>query len=89
MPSQIVEIRSIGTREDNRFTVTIDTPEKDPQSGDFYCRVASSGAQTFRFDAYGVSRQQAMRLALEMTAARTASVLCTTMTEEEDVREGE
>lgn len=63
------------------FNLTIDSPKKDLKSGNYYCRITSSKEIEFRADVYGIIPQQALRLALEVTAARLASVLASDITD--------
>src|SRR5271165_1394378 len=76
MVNSLLEIHGKPTKatDDSPFSFGIESPEKDPQSGDYFCRVTSP-ALGFRLDVYGVTREQAVRLALEMTTAKIASIL--------------
>ena len=91
MGKSIVEIRSHTARsnQDTLFTVTIDAPEKHPASEDYFCRVTSSEGFGFRLDVYGITAQQAIRLALEMTTAKIANVLIQQGVDDSDNGEGD
>jgi hypothetical protein len=86
MSKQMLEIRSpmVGTAPEDPFLVTIEGPEQDPVSGDHFCRVSCSHQRLgFRLDVYGVTPEQAIRLALEMTAAKLSNILLSELMEAE------
>jgi len=79
-----IEVYLTKTADGSPFTVTIEAPQQDAASGDYYCRVISSPADAFRLDVYGILPQQAVRLALEVTAARIANIISSAEAEDAD-----
>jgi hypothetical protein len=77
MKNPLVELRAnlITSTKDSPLVVIINAPEKHSDSGDYFCRVNSTESIPFRLDVYGVTPQQAIRLALELTAAKVSSIL--------------
>ena len=86
MKDCLLEINKVGTR--NPFGITIEAPEKDSASGDYFCRVLFGGREPSRMEIFGVSRQQAVRLAVEVTAARITHILCSQEIDEPDGEKG-
>jgi hypothetical protein len=87
MSEPLVEIRVRSKRVEHTdaVTVTIGSPEEDYASSDYYCRILSSDEPTaFRLDAYGTTPDQAIRLALEMTAAKIATILASDFIGDDD-----
>jgi hypothetical protein len=68
--SDLIEISGqlLSNGEQLPFQVTIGTPEQEPLSGDFFCRVISEQLLSRSMSVYGVSRHQAVQLALTLLA---------------------
>src|SRR5207248_5744727 len=83
MATQMLEITYHLPRSahNGRLTITVDYPEVDTGSGDYYCRVMSDDRNALHLDAYGVLPQQAIRLALEMVSAKVGNILCSELTQ--------
>jgi hypothetical protein len=64
--SNLIELsgRFFADGEQVPFGVVIRMPEQDPTSGDYLCRVESEQLFSRCMNVYGVSRDQAVRLAL-------------------------
>jgi hypothetical protein len=81
--SNLIELsgRFFSNGEQVPFEVVIRMPEQDGLSGDYLCRVLSQQLFSRCMDVYGVSRNQAVRLAITLVTEALTSRVVT----EEDV----
>lgn len=63
--------------EEMAIQIALQMPEQDPSSGDYFCGVLSNQLFTRRMKVYGVSRAQAIRLALTIVQEALTSLLLT------------
>ena len=61
--------------------VRISKPQERNGSEIYICKIESSKDLGFRVDSHGIGPQQAVRLALEIVAARLSAVLCGEITD--------
>jgi hypothetical protein len=59
----------------------IHSPEKDPSSPDYFCRIDSDGA-TFRANIFGINCYQAIELALKVALAEATRIATSQVPEE-------
>src|SRR5271166_6579911 len=84
MARPLVEIRcsSWTNNSEYAFLIVIDSPKIDPASGDYFCSVACESI-ALRMNVFGVTKQQAIKTALELTELKVGRILCTDLTEAE------
>jgi hypothetical protein len=66
-----IHCHAIHEAADFPMDLVIAFPEREPKSGDYYCRVNCREID-LRFDVFGVSERQSVSLALEIAALRLA-----------------